>query len=122
MLAMFSTESIDKLHNIGVISASISTVLNNTHKTPIRLFVTRGAEMKSSEGIMQGDLLVMAMYALAITPSICKLRLKELTVKQVLFANDFSGDGRIVALRNCWQCLAKKNLRCLSKTFEFVLR
>ena len=87
-----------------MICPSLSTVLNNTYRTPVRLFVTGGAEIESSEGITQGDPLAMAMYALAVTPLIRKLRLKEPTVKQVLFADDSSGGGKINALRNWWQC------------------
>ena len=55
------------LHNIGVICSAISTVLNNTYQIPVRLFVTGGEETESSGGIIQGDPLAMAMYALAIT-------------------------------------------------------
>ena len=49
------------LHNIGVICPAISTVLNNTYQTPVRLFVTRGREIESSEGITQRDPLSIAM-------------------------------------------------------------
>ena len=87
------------LHNIGVICSSISTVLNNTYQTPVRLLVTGGGEIGSSEGIIQGDPLAMAMYALAVTPLIRKLRSEEPTVKQVWFADDSSGGEKIVALR-----------------------
>jgi hypothetical protein len=52
------------LHNIGIICPSLSRVLNNTYQAPVRLFVTGGAEIESSEGITQGDSLAMAMYAL----------------------------------------------------------
>ena len=88
------------LHNIGVICPSISTVLNNTYQIPVRLFVTGGGEIESSEGITQGDPLAMAMYALAVTPLIRKLRSEEPTVKQVWFADDSSGGGKIVALKD----------------------
>ena len=71
------------LHNIGVICPSISTVLNNTYQTPVRLLVTGGGEIESSEGIIQGDPLAINMYALAVTPLIRKLRSEEATVKQV---------------------------------------
>ena len=52
------------LHNIGVICPSISTVLNNTYQIPVRLLVTGGGEIESSEGITQGDPLAMAMLLL----------------------------------------------------------
>ena len=80
-------------------------MLNNTYQTPVRLFVTGGGEIESSEGITQGDPLAMAMYSLAVTPLICQLKSEEPTVKQVWFADDSSGGGKIVALRRWWQCL-----------------
>jgi hypothetical protein len=85
------------LHNIGIICPSLSRVLNNTYQAPVRLFVTGGAEIESSEGITQGDPLAMAMYALAVTPLIRKLRSHEPTVKQVWFADDSSGGGKIIS-------------------------
>ena len=39
------------LDNFGVICPSISTVLNNTYQTPVRLFVAGGGKIQSSEGI-----------------------------------------------------------------------
>ena len=93
------------LHNIGVICPSMSTVLNNTYQTPVLLFVKGGGEIESSEGITQGDPLAMAMYALAVTPLICKLRSEDTTVKQVWFVDDSSGGVKILDLRRWWQCL-----------------
>ena len=43
------------LHNIGVICPAISTVLNNTYQTSVKLFVTGVVVVESSEGITQGD-------------------------------------------------------------------
>ena len=93
------------LHNIGVICPAISTVLNNTYQIPVRLFVTGGGEIESSEGITQGDPLAMAIYALAVTPLIRRLRSDEPSVEQVWFADDSTGGGKINPLRNWWQCL-----------------
>ena len=61
--------------------------------------MTGGGEIESSEEITQGDPLALAVYALAETPLICKLSSEEPTVKQVWFADDSSGGGKIVALR-----------------------
>ena len=63
------------------LSCHISTVLNNTHCAPVKLLITGGGEIKSTEGTTQGDSLVMAMHALAIS-LICRLRDPELTSKQ----------------------------------------
>lgn len=84
------------LHNIRVICPAISTVLNNTYQTPVKVFVTGGGGgVESSEGITQGDPLVMAMYALAVTPLIKRLRSEEPNVKQVWFADDSTTVGKI---------------------------
>ena len=71
------------LHNIQVVCSAISTILNNTYQTPIRLFILGEREINSSEGITQGDPLSMAMYALAIRPLRDRLRDVKPNVKQV---------------------------------------
>ena len=53
-----------------VICPAISTVLNNTYQSPVKLFVSGGEEIESSEGIIQGNPLAIEMYALAMTPLI----------------------------------------------------
>lgn len=94
------------LHNIGIICPAISTVLNNTYSKPVRLFVTGGDEILSSEGTTQGDPLAMAMYALAITPLINSLSHETSSdVKQVWFADDSTSAGKLHALRGWWQHL-----------------
>ena len=93
------------LHNIQVICPVISTILNNTYKAPVRMFVAGGGEIASREGTTQGDPLAMAMYALAITPLIKRLKEQVPTASQVWFADDSSAAGRLVALRNWWQHL-----------------
>ena len=42
--------------------------MNNCYSVPERLFVSRGLELSSREGSSQVDLLVMAIYAIGITP------------------------------------------------------
>ena len=92
------------LHNIQVICPVISTILNNTYKAPVRMFVAGGGEIASREGTTQGDPLAMAMYAF-ITPLIKRLKEQVPTTSQVWFADDSSAAGRLVALRNWWQHL-----------------
>ena len=55
------------LHNVSVICPPLGQVLINTYRSPIRLFVTGSGEITSTEGTTHGDLLAMAMYALAIS-------------------------------------------------------
>ena len=93
------------LHNIRIICPAISTILNNTYQKPIRLFITGGEEIRSTEGITQGDPLAMAMYALAISPLIQKLKIDEPNAKQVWFADDSTAAGKVKAVRRWWTCL-----------------
>ena len=94
------------LHNISIICPAISTVLENTYTKPVRLFVVGGGEISSSEGTTQGDPLAMAMYALAITPLINRLRQQVPDdAKQVWFADDSTSAGKLVALRRWWEHL-----------------
>ena len=51
-----------------MICLAISTVLKNTYQILVKLFVTGGKEIESSEGISQGVPLATEMYALSITP------------------------------------------------------
>ena len=94
------------LHNIQATCPAISTMLNNTYKAPVRMFVTGGGEISSMEGTTQGDPLAMAMYALAISPLINSLNEKAPNASQVWFADDSNAAGRLEALRDWWQHLA----------------
>ena len=93
------------LHNIRIICPAISTVLNNTYRAPVRLFVMGEGEVVSTEGITQGDPLAMAMYALAVTPLIHRLRNMQPDVKQVWFADDAMAAGNLKDLLQWWQHL-----------------
>ena len=90
------------LHNIGFLCPSISCMLNNTYRAPVKLFVIGGGEIESTEGTTQGDPMAMAMYALAVTPLIKRLREVEPDVKQIWFADDATAAGKLLALQQCW--------------------
>ena len=89
------------LHNISVICPPLGQVLINTYRSPIRLYVTGSGEIESTEGTTQGDPLAMAMYALAISPLINKLKQLCPDVKQVWYADDATGAATCTKLR-CW--------------------
>ena len=93
------------LHNIQVLCPSISTVLNNTYRAPVRLFVMGEGEIESTEGTTQGDPLVMAMYAIAATPLIRRLKEMKSDVKQVWLMDDATAAGKLLALLQWWQHL-----------------
>ena len=79
------------LHNISVICPSLSQILTNTYRAPIRMIIPGDGEIMSTEGTTQSDPLAMAMYALAITPLIHKLKTACPCVQQVWFADDATG-------------------------------
>ena len=90
------------LHNIQRVCSPLGTVLSNCYKHPIRVVIPGSGEISSSEGTTQGDPLAMAMYALAVTPLLGKLRVKLPTIKQVWYADDSAAAGSIEHLREWW--------------------
>ena len=60
-----------------------ATVLINTYRMPIRLFLSGGDELASEEGTTQGDTIAMAFYGIAITPILHSSRNIVPDVKQV---------------------------------------
>ena len=86
------------LRNIQTICPSLATVLINTYRKDVPLYID-GQTLFSQEGTTQGDLLAMAIYTLTVTPLINKLQ--DPNVKQVWFADDASASTRLHSLRNC---------------------
>ena len=89
------------LQNIRRLCTPIATALINNYRAPTELFVD-GDVLLSQEGTTQGDPLAMPMYALATIPLIKKL---EGNNKQVWYADDSAGVGKIPDLRTWWDKL-----------------
>ena len=70
------------LHNITVSCPSLTQILINTYRAPIRMIIPGNGEIASTEGTTQGDPLAMAMY---------QLRSSYPRVQQVWFADDATG-------------------------------
>ena len=101
-----------KVHNISILCPAISTFATNCYTTPARLFVIGGIEMHSNEGTTQGDPVVMAIYAIGITPLIMMMIELVTTrcddIKMVAFADDFADDfaaGKLTSLLQWWTTL-----------------
>ena len=76
----------------------------------------------SIEGTTQGDPLVIAMYALAVTPLICHLHSSDFAVSQVWYADDATGVVICTALWKWWNTLSQLGpLTCLVK-FQMLLK
>ena len=95
------------LHNIKFICPEIVTFLNSCYSVPTRLLVSGGLELTSREGSTQGDLLCMAIYAIAITPMLDMMLvvMQNDHNKIVGFADDVTASGNLEALRRWWDTL-----------------
>ena len=92
------------LRNIQYLCPPLSTVLINTYREDVQLFID-GETMISEEGTTQGDPLAMAMYAIGILPLIQSLSNEN--TKQVWYADDSAACGDLTNLRFWWDHLVK---------------
>ena len=87
------------LHNIRATCHEFSTVLINTCRLPVRMFIQGGEEILSAEGTTWGDNLAMSFYALGASILLDRLKLISPTTSQVSLADDITGAGKILDLR-----------------------
>ena len=87
------------LLNIQNLCPSLATILINCYRLEVPLSID-GEILFSSEGTTQGDPLAMVMYAVGILPLI--RRLNQLTVSQVLYADDAAAIGQLQHLHQWW--------------------
>ena len=92
------------IHNVRVLCPAMSTYLTNCYKRRSRLFVVGGMEIASDEGTTQGDPLAMPAYAVGLIPLMDMLKEHYLSsdVKNVAFADDLAGAGKIENLKAWW--------------------
>ena len=90
------------LHNLQYLCPSLATILLNTYRNDVCLFID-GRQLLSTEGTTQGDPLAMAMYAISVLPLINALR--ECDVNQTWFADDATAGGSLNDLRGWWSRL-----------------
>ena len=89
------------LHNIRRLCPPIATVLINSYRSPMELFVD-GDVILSKEGTTQGDPLAMPMYGLATIPLIRRL---EGLCRQIWYADDSAAIGTVEQLLAWWNRL-----------------
>ena len=77
----------------------ILTVLINTYRLPVSLFVQGGGEILSVEGTTQGNNLAMSFYALGTSILLDRLKLTSPTASPVSLADDVTGAGKVFDLR-----------------------
>ena len=90
------------LHNIQRLCPSFSTILINTYRRDVNLYIG-GETLLSEEGTTQGDPLAMPMYALGVVPLINSL--SDDLVNQVWYADDASACGCLSDVRRWWDKL-----------------
>jgi len=95
------------MHNIGIICPAIARYVRNTYTVAPRLIVAEEKEVRSEEGTTQGDPIAMAIYALAISVLQQKISYKSTSVKQVGFADDLSGGGKVQDVKKWWDAVRK---------------
>ena len=87
----------------------MATYIYNSYCVPARLFIVGGEEISSSEGTTQGDPIAMHAYGIGLTPLLNVLSQGEAgeAWKQVAFADDISGVGKLLFLRVWWDLVNK---------------
>eukprot|EP00794_Sanderia_malayensis_P000686 gene686-biopygen1111 len=93
------------LHNIRVICPPLVLFLTNCYSMPSRLFVIGSVQIKSSASTTQGDLVSMAIYAIAITPIILMLLEISLPTKSAAYADDVTAAVSLINRKNRWENL-----------------
>ena len=93
------------IQNIKIICPPLAMFVENCYRQSIRLFVIGGIELKSSEGTTQGDPIAMALYGLSLLPLTSSLKDHSNQVKQVTYADDLTGAGKIRFLKLWWNLL-----------------
>ena len=99
------------LHNIGILCPAMKIFTENCYSTSARLFITGGAEIRSNEGTTQGDPVASPMYAVALTPLldclISQMGRDGTMVRNVAFADDLNGTGKLQGLLHWWKCVCE---------------
>ena len=93
------------LHNVKFTCPVLATFLHNAYQHPSRLIIDGGGEITSEEGTTQGDPLSMAFYALSTVPLISTLQTEHPDVRQIWYADDSGGGGRLRQLRSWWDTI-----------------
>ena len=90
------------LHNITEVCPSIATIIINTYRSDVPMFIG-GETILSQEGTTQGDPLAMAMYAIASAPLIQQLQTSD--IHQIWFADDAAAASKLIHMKSWWDKL-----------------
>ena len=97
------------LHNARIICPQFATYIYNSYCVPARLFIVGGKEIRSCEGTTQGDPVAMPAYGIGLTPLLNLLSGLDVDEKgkQVAYADDISGVGKLQFLKVWWDCIVR---------------
>lgn len=95
------------LHNINIKCPSLAMYVKNTYKEPSNMYINNRNNnsvkvVQSLEGTTQGDPVAMAMYAIGLSVLQDKIVFGKTNVKQVAYADDLSGAGKITDIKGWW--------------------
>ena len=98
------------LHNVGIKCPTLAMYAENTYNKPSDLYIDNStlgngcsvSVIKSKEGTTQGDPIAMAVYALGLSVLQDEIAYEKTNVKQVAYADDLSGAGKIIDLKKWW--------------------
>ena len=94
------------LHNIYILSPSITVYIINTYGSSSRFIIARGAEfITSQEGTTQEDPIVMPWYSMNTTMLIQFMRNQEEMVRQVWLVDDAAARGKLERLHSWYNLL-----------------
>lgn len=101
------------LHHIKIKCPPLSKYVENTYGEPCDMHIhsankTSGTVIKSLEGTTQGDPVAMAMYALGMSALQVLIEHGKTNVKQVAYADDLAGAGKLVHLKEWWDLVMVK--------------
>ena len=94
---------------VDMFNGELLLCTSSSYCVPARMFIVGGKEIKSSEGTTQGDPIAMAAYGIGLTPLLDILSSDDVDEvwKQVAFADDISGAGKVIFLRVWWDLINK---------------
>jgi hypothetical protein len=93
------------LHNINVTCPVLANFAANCYNVPSRIFIAGGKEISSEEGFTQGNPLAMDLYAIGMVPLLDSVKYEITNCKQVAYADDNSGSGKIEQVKEWWESI-----------------
>ena len=82
--------------------------LISSYRIPGRMIAVHSKDILSVEGTTQGDKLAMSFYAISTIPLLNTLQVTSPHVSNVCLADDITGAGNLINLKNRWDTIISK--------------